>query len=109
MCIGQKLPNDYFAGIGVGTGVGGARGAVGAGCSCFMFSMTELLLLVVNASPSDVNMNIMAAAVVSFAKKLCAPLGPNTVCDAPPNAAPMSAPLPFCKRTIVIRMAETIT
>ncbi len=109
MCNGHKLTNDYFAGSGVGIGAGGARGTAGAVCCGFTFSMTELLLLVVSARPSDVNMNMIAAVVVSFARKLCAPRGPNTVCDAPPNAAPMSAPLPFCNRTIAIKMAETIT
>ena len=37
------------------------------------------------------------------------PPGPNTVWDAPPKAAPMSAPLPRCKSTMEIRMLETIT
>ncbi len=105
--------HNYFAGAGAGAGaccVGGTSGAEGAVCvwAGGMFSMTELFFDVVKARPSDVNMNTIAAPVVNFARKLWAPRGPKTVCDAPPNAAPMSAPLPFCKRTIPIKMAETM-
>jgi hypothetical protein len=108
LCV--RTAGDYFwAGAGGTTG-----GAAGAGICCwtgsgFTLSMRELFLTDVIARKKDVIMKIMAAVVVSFARKLWAPLGPNTVFDAPPKAAPMSAPLPFCSSTIPIRMAETMT
>ena len=71
-------------------------------------SMIELFLDEVMARVKDVIMKMTAADVVSFARKLCAPRGPKTVCDAPPKAAPISAPLPFCRSTIAIRIDETM-
>jgi hypothetical protein len=45
--------------------------------------------------PSEVSINIMAAAVVTLCKKDVAPLLPKTVWLDPPKAAPIPAPLPL--------------
>src|SRR5207244_4878455 len=45
-------------------------------------------------------MKTIAAPVVSRVRKLPAPLLPKIVVLAPPKTAPMSAPLPACKRTV---------
>jgi hypothetical protein len=96
----------------------GAEGAAAGGESCIgacwlcaggvTLSMMELFLDEEMARKNDVIMKMMAAPVVSFAMKLWAPRGPNTVFEAPPKAAPISAPLPFCRRTIPIKMVDTI-
>ena|SRR5208283_5152658 len=83
----QGLPHDdvhqsefhmdgYFVGCGAGACAGGITGDV---CSCFTPSMTELFFDWVNASVNEVSIKMIAAPVVSFDKKLCAPRGPNTV------------------------------
>jgi hypothetical protein len=59
------------------------------------------------ASTSEVIIKMLAAAVVSFPRKLPGPRGPNTVWLAPPNADPIPAPLPACKRTIRTRATAT--
>jgi hypothetical protein len=64
-------------------------------------------LLNMKASRRHVIIKITAAAVVSLDKNEPAPAPPNTVWLEPPKAAPMSAPLPFCKRTIMIRARHT--
>jgi hypothetical protein len=52
---------------------------------------------------------MMAAAVVALLKKVDAPVLPNSVwLEPPPNAAPMSAPLPVWSKTIMIRAIQTI-
>jgi len=61
------------------------------------------------ASRRHVIIKITAAAVVILVKNEPAPPPPNTVWLEPPNAAPMSAPLPFCKRTIRISARHTRT
>ena len=61
------------------------------------------------ANTNEVTIKMPAAAVVSLLRKLPGPRGPNTVWLAPPNAAPMPAPLPACNRTIRIRATATIT
>jgi len=61
------------------------------------------------ASTSEVIIKMPAAAVVSLPRKLPGPRGPNTVWLAPPNAAPMPAPFPACKRTIRTKATATIT
>jgi len=54
-------------------------------------------------------MNMMAAAVVALLKKVEAPVLPNRVwLEPPPNAAPMSAPLPVWSRTIIISAMQTM-
>ena len=49
---------------------------------------------------------MVAKTAVDLDKKLAQPLDPNIVPEAPaPNAEPMSAPFPFCRRiktTIII-------
>ena len=61
------------------------------------------------ASPSDVTMKIMAAAVVALLRKVEAPVLPNRVwLEPPPKAAPMSAPFPVWSKTIMIRAIQTI-
>lgn len=57
---------------------------VDAVCSC----------LESKASPSEVNMKMIAAATVTLLRKVPGPRLPNTVWLDPPNAAPISAPLP---------------
>ncbi len=76
----QSCRYSYFAGAGA-CGVGGAAGAAGTVCvwAGGTLSITELFFAVVRARPSEVNMKMMAAAVVSFARKLWAPRGPKTV------------------------------
>jgi len=56
----------------------------------------------------EVNIKITATTVVSFVRKGVAPLLPKMVWLDPPKAAPMLAPLPVCKRTIIIRAKQTI-
>jgi hypothetical protein len=59
------------------------------------------------ASRRHVIIKITAAAVVIFVKNEPAPPPPNTVWLEPPKAAPISAPLPFCRRTIRMRAKHT--
>ena len=105
-----RIGADYFC-----AGAAGAEGgATGAGICCwtgsgFTLSMMELFLTDVTARKNDVIMKTTAAVVVNFARKLCAPRGPKTVFEAPPKAAPMSAPLPFCRRTMAIKMVDMMT
>ncbi len=62
------------------------------------------------ASPNEVTINIMAAAVVALLRKVDAPVLPNSVwLEPPPKAAPMSAPLPVWSKTIMISAMLTIT
>ena len=61
------------------------------------------------ASDSDVIMKIMAAPVVILVKNGAGPAPPNTVWDAPPNAAPISAPFPVWSSTINMSAMHTMT
>ena len=55
-------------------------------------------------------MNTIAATVVALLKNVDAPVLPKRVwLDPPPKAAPMSAPFPVCKRTIIMRAIHTTT
>ncbi len=57
------------------------------------------------ASTSDVTINIMAAAVVSFARNVPGPRPPKKDSEAAPPAPKTPerpAPLPVCRRTIAI-------
>lgn len=58
---------------------------------CFM---TDAVLEDETASISEVAMNAKAMMVVSLFKNVAAPREPNTVWLDPPNAAPISDPLP---------------
>ena len=92
-----------------------AAGAVlcdgAAGADVVTPSITEddevFCLLNMKASRRHVIIKITAAAVVILVKNEEAPAPPNIVWLEPPKAAPMSAPLPFCKRTIMIRARHT--
>ncbi len=85
-CV-QRCSGSHFAGAGAGCAGAGASGAAGtagaAGTDCVWtggtLSITELFFEVVIARPIEVNMKIIAAPVVSFARKLWAPRGPKTV------------------------------
>lgn len=58
----------------------------------------------------DVTINATAAPMVILLKNGVAPVLPKTVwLDPPPNAAPISAPLPDCRRMISIRAMQTVT
>jgi hypothetical protein len=58
----------------------------------------------------DVIINTTAAPIVTLLKKVEAPVLPNTVwLDPPPKTAPMSAPLPDCKRIMRISAMHTMT
>jgi hypothetical protein len=60
------------------------------------------------ANSKDVNIKIVAAPTVTLLKKDVAPEPPNTVWLEPPNAAPISAPLPVWSNTIRIKAIHTI-
>ncbi len=59
------------------------------------------------ARESEVTMKMMAAPVVIFVRNGAGPAPPKIVWDAPPNAAPISAPLPVCSNTISMRAMHT--
>ena len=61
------------------------------------------LALAICASQTDVTINPAATKAVILFRKVAGPLPPNTVCEAPPNTAPISAPLPACRRITRIR------
>ena len=54
-------------------------------------------------------MKMTAAATVTLLKKLAGPRLPNTVWLEPPNAAPISAPLPACSKMAAIIKKQTET
>jgi hypothetical protein len=55
----------------------------------------------------EVSMKITAAATVTFCRKELAPALPKTVWLDPPKAAPMLAPFPFWRSTIIMRAMQT--
>ena len=62
------------------------------------------------ARVSEVSIKIMAAPVVSLLMKVFPPPAPNTDwLPLAPKDAPISAPLPDCRRTIAIKAILTIT
>jgi len=69
---------------------------------------TESLLIEKTARVREVNINAIAAPVVSLLKKVAAPLLPNSVWLEPPKAAPISAPLLLWISIIKIRNRQTI-
>ena len=85
--------------------------AAGACCECFTPSiMDEVVLLTMKKDRlSEVNMNMMAIAVVSLCRKDVAPVLPKTAWLEPPKTAPMLAPFPFCKRTMRMRAIQAKT
>jgi hypothetical protein len=56
----------------------------------------------------EVIINTIAAPVVSLLIKELPPVPPKRVCDAPPNAAPISAPLPVWSKTIAINATQAV-
>jgi hypothetical protein len=93
----------------------GFAGAAGAGCvcSCFTPSSTDPptpVRLVITVNVSEVSMNTTTAALVALDKAEAAPRGPKAVwLPIPPNAPAMSALLPCCSSTTIIRKKQTIT
>jgi hypothetical protein len=99
-----------LAGSEVGAATGGpcfaGAGAVAAGFTPFITD-SPLARRDRYARVSELSMKITATAAVSLLKKVLPPVEPNRVCDDPPKRAPISAPLPFCRRTITIRARQT--
>jgi hypothetical protein len=60
-------------------------------------------------SRMQVIMNTTAAPVVSLDINELPPEPPKSVCEAPPNAAPISAPLPDWSKTITTSEIQTNT
>jgi len=56
----------------------------------------------------DVNIKINAAPTVTLLRKVPGPRLPKTVWLDPPNAAPISAPFPACKRMEAIMRKQTV-
>jgi len=106
--------HNYF-GVGVvGFGVGAL---VGSFCCCCV----GVLLMPCNTefeedrreakieSVIEVIMKITAAQVVAFVKTVAAPRGPNAVwLPIPPKAAAISALLPLCSNTTMMRNRQTM-
>ena len=89
----------------------GSAGATGAAFIGFTPFISELALGFEDtyASAREVIMKTMAAPVVIFVKNGAGPAPPKTVCEAPPNAAPISAPFPVWSSTIKISAMHTKT
>src|SRR5712692_10859011 len=97
---------------GCGVSVFGAAGFTGAGFE--NFSSTEppcpTPLSVCSTSASAQTMNITAHQVVARESTVAAPRGPNAVwLPAPPKAPAMSAALPLCSSTTMIRNRQFTT
>jgi hypothetical protein len=60
-------------------------------------------------SEREVNIKIIAVALVSFVNRLPAPEVPKSVWLEPPNTAPTSAPLPCCNKTTETRNIQDRT
>ena len=96
---------DGAAASGAGSDAGSVC-STGAGAS--MTIDFPVLSPDIYASISDVSINKMAAAVVALLKKEDAPVLPKSVwLDPPPKAAPISAPFPVCRSTIMISAMHT--
>src|SRR5690349_10634906 len=106
--------HNYF-GVGV-VGFGGGA-LVGSFCCCCV----GVLLMPCNTEFDEerreakiervieVIMKITAAQVVAFVKTVAAPRGPNAVwLPIPPKAAAMSALLPLCSNTTMMRNRQTM-
>jgi hypothetical protein len=103
-----------FAASGLGTGTGSlvvsglvtgiVCSATGGFCS---IKEDELLWLAIYVSIRDVSIKTIATPAVIFPKNVPAPEEPKTVWLEPPNAAPILAPLPACRSTIVIKTKQT--
>ena len=110
-------PASYFFGwLGVGAGVAGTL-LVDAGLDAgalepFTVSRTELAPEwredMIERAP-DVSINMMMPAVVARESAEAAPRGPKAVwLPTPPKAPAISALLPLCSSTTMMRKTETI-
>ena len=61
------------------------------------------------AKDRDVSIKTKAVMTVNLLRKFAGPRLPKTVWLEPPNAAPISAPLPDCSRIAPIMSRQTIT
>ena len=61
------------------------------------------------ANDNEVNMKTNAVMTVNLLRKFAGPRLPNTVWLDPPNAAPISAPLPDCSKMAPIMSRQTMT
>ena len=68
--------------------------------------MTDACLFATMDNIRDVSINTTAEPVVSLLRNVDAPLLPKIVWLEPPNAAPISAPLPPCSNTIAIKKRQ---
>jgi hypothetical protein len=95
----------------IGNPAAGSAGATGAAFIGLTPFISELTLGFEDtyASDREVIMKTMAAPVVIFVKNGAGPAPPKTVCEAPPNAAPISAPFPVWSSTIKISAMHTMT
>src|SRR5712664_983893 len=98
------------------TGPAGAAGVVPAGAGALdgggaASRTTELARSPPRmASVNDVTANTMAMPVVIFPSSVGVPMEPNTAwLPAPPNAEPMSAPLPDCNSTMPMMAKDAST
>jgi hypothetical protein len=104
----------YFFGSGAGAfSEAGAAGlasvfSVVAGAVAAGFSLITVLARFVEekARIKHVHMKTVAAAMVNLLKKPIAPALPKRVWLAPPKAAPISAPFPAWRRTIITSAME---
>jgi hypothetical protein len=89
------------------------RMGVAGGMSDFLFkSMTveeNVRSLERSARPNEVSIKITAAPMVTLLRNVPGPRLPKTVWLDPPNAAPISAPLPACNKIEAIIRKQTIT
>src|SRR3954471_24029071 len=90
----------------------------GAFCCCvvegFTLFSTDPVLVLARVAKMDrvieVSMKMTADQVVALLNTVAAPRGPKAVwLPMPPNAAAMSALLPLCSSTTMIRNKQTIT
>src|SRR3990167_3225154 len=99
---------NYFCVSGV---VNGAVGSVcGPGAAAGIFSKTDRLDgdLEKETSPNEVARKRIATTAVILLRKVAAPRAPKRVWEPPaPNAAPISAPLPACRRMTMIKNRQT--
>ncbi len=70
--------------------------------------MTDACLFATMDNIRDDSINTIAEAVVSLLRKVEAPLLPKIVWLEPPNAAPISAPLPLWSKTMEIKKRQQV-
>src|SRR5262245_25596089 len=105
--MGSWAPDYFVAGAGAAgvPGVGDSAGAAGAGALAGTIDAGREESF---ASPNDVIMKRIAATVVILPRMVGVPMEPNTAwLPPPPNAEPMSAPLPAWSSTIPMMAKHT--